>query len=107
MSSVVIVRCLNGATKAKARSSTFYTEFADVVVRYAGGPNAGHTLVVGDDKLVVRLCRAASCARRRTAFLGQGMVIDPDVLLGEIDELHRRGHLERREAPVRSATART
>src|SRR6185369_4245817 len=69
-----------------------YTEFAEVVVRYAGGPNAGHTLVVGDDKLVVRLLPSGILRQGTLCVLGQGMVVDPDVLLAEIDELGRRGH---------------
>ena len=54
MSCVVIVGAQWG-DEGKGKIVDIYTEFAEVVVRYAGGPNAGHTLVVGDDKLVVRL----------------------------------------------------
>ena len=51
---VVIVGAQWG-DEGKGKIVDYYTESAQVVVRYAGGPNAGHTLVVGDDKLVVRL----------------------------------------------------
>src|SRR5262249_13984530 len=75
----------------KGKIVDFYTESADVVVRYAGGPNAGHTLVVGSDKLIVRLIPSGILRREARCVLGQGMVIDPTVLVGEMDELTRRG----------------
>jgi adenylosuccinate synthase len=91
MSSVVIVGAQWG-DEGKGKIVDIYMEFADVVVRYAGGPNAGHTLVVGDEKLVVRLLPSGILRESTHCILGQGMVIDTEVLLGEIDELHRRGH---------------
>ena len=51
MSAVVIVGAQWG-DEGKGKIVDFCTEYADMVVRYAGGPNAGHTLVVGDDKLI-------------------------------------------------------
>src|SRR5690349_1777735 len=91
MSCVVIVGAQWG-DEGKGKIVDIYTEFAEVVVRFAGGPNAGHTLVVGDDKLVVRLLPSGILRPGTLCVLGQGMVVDPDVLLGEIDELSRRGH---------------
>ncbi len=93
MSCVVIVGAQWG-DEGKGKIVDIYTEFAEVVVRYAGGPNAGHTLVVGDDKLVVRLLPSGILRPQTRCVLAQGMVIDPEVLLGEIDELIRRGHRE-------------
>src|SRR3954451_24578152 len=90
MSSVVIVGAQWG-DEGKGKIVDFCTEFADVVVRYAGGPNAGHTLVVGDDKLIVRLIPSGILRRETKCILGQGMVIDPAVLVAEMDELDRRG----------------
>ncbi len=91
MSSVVIVGAQWG-DEGKGKIVDIYMEFADVVVRYAGGPNAGHTLVVGDEKIVVRLLPSGILRQGTQCILGQGMVIDTEVLLGEIDELKRRGH---------------
>jgi adenylosuccinate synthase len=97
MSSVAIVGAQWG-DEGKGKIVDFYTEFADVVVRYAGGANAGHTLVVGDEKVIVRLLPSGILREGTQCVLAQGMVIDPNVLLAEIDELARRGHalLERR-----------
>jgi adenylosuccinate synthase len=90
--SVVAIVGAQWGDEGKGKIVDIYTEFADVVVRYAGGPNAGHTLVVGDDKLVVRLLPSGILRPGTMSVLGQGMVVDPDVLIGEIDELVRRGH---------------
>lgn len=91
MSAVVIVGAQWG-DEGKGKIVDIYTEFAEVVVRYAGGPNAGHTLVVGDEKLIVRLLPSGILRPGTLCVLGQGMVVDPEVLIGEIDELRRRGH---------------
>jgi adenylosuccinate synthase len=77
--------------EGKGKIVDIYTEFADMVVRSAGGPNAGHTLVVGDEKIVVRLLPSGILRDGTRCVLGQGMVIDPAVLLEEMDELVRRG----------------
>lgn len=90
MSSVVIVGAQWG-DEGKGKVVDIYTEAAEVVVRYAGGPNAGHTLVVGDEKIVVRLLPSGVLRENTWCVLGQGMVVDPTVLLAEIDELDRRG----------------
>jgi adenylosuccinate synthase len=90
MPTVVIVGAQWG-DEGKGKIVDFYTEDADVVVRFAGGPNAGHTLVVGDDKLIVRLIPSGILRPTTRCILAQGMVIDPAVLVSEMDELERRG----------------
>lgn len=97
MPAVVIVGAQWG-DEGKGKIVDIYTESADLVVRYAGGPNAGHTLVVGDERLVVRLLPSGILRPGTRSVLGQGMVVDPAILVGEIDELIRRGHkdLEKR-----------
>src|SRR5262252_4114643 len=90
MSTVVTVGAQWG-DEGKGKIVDYYTEHADVVVRYAGGPNAGHTLVVGDDKLIVRLIPSGILRPKTQCVLAHGMVIDPAVLVSEMDELERRG----------------
>jgi adenylosuccinate synthase len=92
MAAVVIVGAQWG-DEGKGKIVDIYTEFADLVVRYGGGPNAGHTLVVGGDKVIVRLIPSGILRAGTQCVLGQGMVIDPESLLLEVDELQRRGHL--------------
>ena len=60
-------------------------------MRYAGGPNAGHTLVIGEDKLVFRLVPSGVLHAHTQCLLGQGMVLNPKVLLEELDTLGARG----------------
>jgi adenylosuccinate synthase len=91
MSAIVIVGAQWG-DEGKGKIVDLYTETADVVVRYAGGPNAGHTLVVGEERIIVRLIPSGILRPRARCVMAQGMVIDPAVLLGEIDALAVRGH---------------
>jgi adenylosuccinate synthase len=91
MSAIVIVGAQWG-DEGKGKIVDLFTETADVVVRHAGGPNAGHTLVVGEERIVVRLIPSGILRPRARCVMGQGMVIDPGVLLGEIDALDVRGH---------------
>jgi len=66
---------------------------ADLVVRYHGGNNAGHTLVVGGEKTILNLVPAGVLHPGKVCVLGPGMVIDPEVLVREIDALKARGYL--------------
>ena len=90
MPAIVIVGAQWG-DEGKGKIVDIYTEHADLVVRFGGGPNAGHTLVVGNDKLVVRLVPSGILRADTTCVLAQGMVIDPRSLVTELDELERRG----------------
>ncbi|MDI1445106.1 adenylosuccinate synthase [Polyangium sp. 6x1] len=94
MSAVVIVGAQWG-DEGKGKIVDLYTESADVVVRFAGGPNAGHTLVVGDDKIVVRLVPSGILRAQARCIMAQGMVVDPAVLVSEIDVLEAKGHVTR------------
>jgi len=66
---------------------------ADVVVRFHGGNNAGHTLVVNGEKTILNLVPAGVLHPGRICMLGPGVVIDPEVLVGEIEALRKRGYL--------------
>jgi adenylosuccinate synthase len=90
MTAVVVVGAQWG-DEGKGKIVDIYTEHADMVVRYGGGPNAGHTLVVGNDKLVVRLIPSGILRDNTTCVLAQGMAIDPASLVGELGELAKRG----------------
>lgn len=91
MSAVVIVGAQWG-DEGKGKIVDLYTESADVVVRFAGGPNAGHTLVVGEDKIVVRLVPSGILRPKARCIMAQGMVVDPAVLVSELDVLASKGH---------------
>lgn len=63
----------------------------DVTVRYQGGNNAGHTVVVGDKEYVFHLLPSAVLHKGKVCVIGNGVVVDPPALLGEISGLGRRG----------------
>jgi adenylosuccinate synthase len=92
MTAVVVVGAQWG-DEGKGKIVDIFTEHADMVVRYGGGPNAGHTLVVGNEKLVVRLIPSGILRPKTTCVLAQGMAIDPASLVTELDELGKRGVL--------------
>ena len=91
MPAVVIVGAQWG-DEGKGKVVDLYAEAADMVVRYAGGPNAGHTLVVGDESIIVRLIPSGILRPKTQCVMAQGMVVDPGVLAGEIAALEARGH---------------
>lgn len=87
--------------EGKGKVVDLYTEFADVVVRFQGGNNAGHTLVVERDgevqKTVLHLIPSGILHSTKTCVISHGVVLDPEVLLEEIDALRQRGFLQRDE----------
>ncbi len=91
MPGVVVVGAQWG-DEGKGKIVDILTEHAEVVVRYAGGPNAGHTLVVGNEKVIVRLVPSGILRKGTLCVLAQGMVIDLKRLCDEIDELTKRGY---------------
>src|ERR671930_581319 len=64
---------------------------SDLVCRYQGGPNAGHTIVVGDETFKIRQI-PSGVIRGKTCVIGAGCVVDPEVFLAEVDELESRGY---------------
>ena len=64
---------------------------SDLVCRYQGGPNAGHTIVVGEETYKIRQI-PSGVIRGKTCVIGAGCVVDPQVFLTEVDELESRGH---------------
>ena len=91
--SVVIVVGGQWGDEGKGKVVDLFTERASVVVRYGGGANAGHTLVIGDQKLVTHLVPSGVLHPGKRCVLGDGMVIDPHTLLEEIDGCRARGLL--------------
>jgi adenylosuccinate synthase len=63
----------------------------DMVVRYQGGHNAGHTIVVGEQSFAVRLVPSGILHPGTVNVIGNGVVVDPSILFGELDVLDARG----------------
>jgi len=91
---VVIVVGAQWGDEGKGKIVDLFTESAQAVVRWAGGANAGHTLVVDGKKYVTHLIPSGVLHKGVTCVLGEGMVIDPLVLLEEIDMFRQHGFLE-------------
>ena len=64
---------------------------ADYVVRFQGGNNAGHTVVVNDDKFILHLLPSGIINSAGKCVIGAGVVVDIEVLLSEIEKLEKRG----------------
>ena len=62
----------------------------DVVCRYAGGANAGHTVIAGDTKLALHQVPSGVMYENTYPVIGNGCIVDPEILLGEIDMLDFR-----------------
>ena len=92
MPNVVVIGAQWG-DEGKGKVVDLLTEHAQVVVRFQGGNNAGHTLVVGGQKTVLHLIPSGILHQGKTCVIGNGVVIDPGVLLKEIDALRTRGFL--------------
>ncbi len=92
MPNVVVVGAQWG-DEGKGKVVDLLTRDADVVVRFQGGNNAGHTLVVGGEKTVLHLIPAGILHPGKSCVIGNGVVIDPGVIVGEIDKLKQRGFL--------------
>jgi adenylosuccinate synthase len=77
--------------EGKGKVIDVLTEQADVVVRYAGGNNAGHTVLVGKTKYVLHLVPSGILRRGKLCVIGNGVVVDPVSLVEEIQGLRRLG----------------
>jgi len=77
--------------EGKAKVIDVLAEHADVVIRFQGGANAGHTVVVGDQEFVFHLIPSAIMRPTKVCVIGNGVVLDPAQLLHEIAEIEERG----------------
>ncbi|MEY2464486.1 MAG: adenylosuccinate synthase, partial [Acidimicrobiaceae bacterium] len=77
--------------EGKGRFTDLFAKEMHVVVRYQGGHNAGHTLVVEGESFALQLVPSGVLYDHITPVIGNGVVVDPQVLLDEIDLLTRRG----------------
>src|SRR5919197_1373127 len=90
MPGVVIVGAQWG-DEGKGKVTDLLAEQADLVTRFQGGNNAGHTIVRGDDVYKLHLIPSGILYPGTICAIGNGVVVDPKVLIGEIDALRRRG----------------
>jgi adenylosuccinate synthase len=87
----VIVTGAQWGDEGKGKIVDFLTETADVVARGAGGNNAGHTVIQGGTKYVLHLIPSGILWKDKACVIGNGVVMDPVGLNGEIDKLRGQG----------------
>jgi len=77
--------------EGKGRFTDYLAQESDLVVRYQGGHNAGHRIVVGDEVFALQLVPSGVLYPHVTAIIGNGVVVDPAVLIDELDMLAGKG----------------
>ncbi|MBA2477833.1 MAG: adenylosuccinate synthase, partial [Sporichthyaceae bacterium] len=90
MPAIVLVGAQWG-DEGKGKATDLLGDRVDYVVRYQGGNNAGHTVVIGDESYALHLLPSGILTPDVVPVIGNGVVIDPAVLIGEIDGLEARG----------------
>lgn len=89
--STVVITGTQWGDEGKGKVIDFLASQSDVVVRGQGGNNAGHTVVVGDKKYALRLIPSGILNPRAVNIIGNGVVLDPEGFLKEIDNLEKEG----------------
>jgi len=87
----IIVIGTQWGDEGKGKATDQLGDRVDYVVRYSGGNNAGHTVVVGSEKYALHLLPSGILNPACTPVIGNGVVVDLDVMFGEIDALNARG----------------
>ena len=82
---------LQWGDEGKGKVVDILAEKADIVVRYGGGANAGHTVIIGDTRFALHLMPSGAVRPGTACVIANGVVVDPDVLLQEIHGLNDKG----------------
>ncbi len=90
MSTVVVIGAQWG-DEGKGKVTDFLAERADMVVRYMGGNNAGHTVVVDDREFKLHLIPSGILYPEKMCIIGSGVVVDPAALIKELESLEKQG----------------
>lgn len=91
MANSVLVLGTQWGDEGKGKFVDVLTEQASLVVRFQGGHNAGHTLIIGDEKTVLHLVPSGVLRENVMCVIGSGVVVSPEALFSEIDMLAERG----------------
>ena len=87
----VIILGSQWGDEGKGKIVDLFSERFDIVARYQGGHNAGHTVFIGEKKFVLKLIPSGILRPGKQAVIGNGLVIDPAALLSEIETLESAG----------------
>ncbi len=91
MANIVVVGTQWG-DEGKGKIVDLLTEKSDLIIRFQGGNNAGHTLVVGEKKVVLHLIPSGILHPGKLCVIGSGVVLDPEILYEEITALREKGY---------------
>ncbi len=89
----IIVVGTQWGDEGKGKIIDLITPSVDVVVRFQGGANAGHTVVIGDTRTILHLVPSGILHERCRCIIGNGVVVDPAVLIDEVEGLHQQGYV--------------
>ncbi|HET9064651.1 MAG TPA: adenylosuccinate synthase [Gemmatimonadales bacterium] len=89
--SVIVVVGAQWGDEGKGKLVDVLAEQADLVVRYQGGANAGHTVVVDDQQFVLHQIPSGILHAGASCVVGNGVVLDPETLFGELDQIRSQG----------------
>ncbi len=89
--STVVISGAQWGDEGKGKIVDYLAQQADTVVRFQGGSNAGHTVTVGGEEYKLRLLPSGILYKGTTCVIGNGVVVDPQCLLEEIDSMNARG----------------
>jgi len=89
--STVVISGAQWGDEGKGKIVDYLAAQADTVVRFQGGSNAGHTVSVGGEEYKLRLLPSGILYKGTTCIIGNGVVVDPQCLLEEIDNMQKRG----------------
>ncbi len=88
---IVIVVGAQWGDEGKGKIVDFLTKKAVIVARYQGGHNAGHTVVINNEKYILHLIPSGILHKNTICIIGNGVVVEPSALIQEINELRKRG----------------
>lgn len=91
MSKNIVVVGVQWGDEGKGKVVDALAERFDIVARYQGGANAGHTVVVGDKKFVLQLLPSGILRPGKVAVIGNGVVVDPEALFKELETIEKAG----------------
>ena len=89
--SVVVIVGAQWGDEGKGKIVDVLTEKADAVARYQGGHNAGHTVVINNEKFVLHIIPSGILHKGKACIIGNGVVVEPKSLIEEMDGLIKRG----------------
>jgi adenylosuccinate synthase len=104
MANVILVGTQWG-DEGKGKLVDILTEFAHVIVRFQGGSNAGHTVVIGENQFIFHQLPSGILHDHKLCVIGSGVVLDPTTLVEEIEEVKKNGFFKKDESLVISEEA--